>query len=316
MEVGDYSPPLPLFNRHLETIFPALFRRVNLPPLERERIVTSDDDFLDIDWLKTGCDRLVIVSHGLEGNSRRAYVLGMLRAFHRHGFDALSWNYRGCGEEMNRQLRFYHSGATDDLGHLVNYCISKGFRQIYLVGFSLGGNLTLKYLGEMGNDLPSEVKGAVTFSVPMNLDTSCDQISRRTNYLYSRRFLKSLKGKILMKAAKMTGLDTSHIRKISTLREFDDFYTAPLHGFADAKTYYRQCSSLYFLSTIAVPTLVVNARNDPFLGPDCFPLSANNHNVILEYPARGGHVGFAQFGQNGLYWSEARALNFIQSIRV
>lgn len=316
MEVGAYRPPLPLFNRHLETIFPALFRRVNIPPLERERIATSDDDFLDIDWLKCGSDRLIIVSHGLEGNSRRPYVLGMLLAFHRHGFDALSWNYRGCSEEMNRQLRFYHSGATDDLDWLVNHCTQKGYRNIYLVGFSLGGNLTLKHLGEKGKDIPPEVKGAVTFSVPMNLDTSCDQISRRSNYLYSRRFLRSLKGKILSKAAKMTGLDTRHIGKIRTLREFDDRYTAPLHGFADAETYYKRCSSLYFLNTIAVPTLVVNARNDPFLGADCFPESVNNPNVTLEYPSRGGHVGFALFGQNGLYWSEARALHFIQSLRV
>jgi predicted alpha/beta-fold hydrolase len=313
MEVGDYRPPLALFNRHLETIFPALFRRVSIAGLERERIITPDDDFIDIDWLKSSSDNVVIVSHGLEGNSRRAYVLGMLRAFHRKGFSALSWNYRGCGDEMNKQLRFYHSGATDDLEVIVNHCIAKKYRNIYLIGFSLGGNLTLKYLGEQGKNIPSPVKGAVTFSVPMNLDTSCAEISRPGNYLYARRFLRSLKNKIRTKAAKMSGLDIHGIEKVNTLRAFDDRYTAPLHGFADATTYYRRCSSLYFLDKIAVPTLVVNAQNDPFLAPDCFPQSQNPH-LILDYPARGGHVGFARFGQNGLYWSEARAVHFIESI--
>jgi uncharacterized protein len=314
MEVGDYRPPLSLFNRHLETIFPALFRRIKIPHLQRERITTPDDDFLDIDWLKSPSDAVVIVSHGLEGNSRRAYVLGMLRAFHSRGYNALSWNYRGCSDEVNRQLRFYHSGATDDLECLVNHCISTGYRKIFLLGFSLGGNLTLKYLGERGNDLPSQVKGAVTFSVPLNLDTSCDQISRPSNFLYSRRFLRSLKNKILLKARRMKGLDVNDIERIKTLRQFDDRYTAPLHGFADATTYYRRCSSLYFLEGITVPTLVVNARNDPFLAADCFPASVNNPNVTMEYPAHGGHVGFALFGQNGLYWSEARALQFIAAL--
>lgn len=314
MEVGAYRPPLPLFNRHLETIFPAIFRRVSMVGLERERINTPDDDFLDIDWLKSDSDSLVIVSHGLEGNSRRAYVMGMMRAFHGNGFNALSWNYRGCGDEMNRQLRFYHSGATDDLETLVNHCIKKGFKKIYVIGFSLGGNLTLKYLGEQGKTIPSEVRGGVTFSVPMNLDTSCNEISRPGNFLYSRRFLRSLKKKIRTKAAIMKGLDINGIDSISNLRQFDDRYTAPLHGFPDATTYYRRCSSLYFLDKIAVPTLVVNALNDPFLSEDCFPKS-KNPNLTLEYPERGGHVGFARFGQNGLYWSEARALQFVESIR-
>src|SRR5689334_17290608 len=129
MEIGDYHPPRSLFNRHLETIYPALFRRVALTGLKRERISTPDGDFLDIDWLTNTGKKLVIVSHGLEGNSRRAYVLGMLRAFHNNGFNGVSWNYRGCSEEMNKRLRFYHSGATDDLACLVAHCITQGFEE-------------------------------------------------------------------------------------------------------------------------------------------------------------------------------------------
>jgi predicted alpha/beta-fold hydrolase len=316
MEVGDYRAPIPLFNRHLETIYPSLFRRVKVPPLLRERIHTPDGDFLDIDWLLAESSNLVIVNHGLEGNSQRPYVLGMMKAFHSQGFNALSWNYRGCGDEMNLQLRFYHSGATDDLDTLVTHCISKGFKNIYLIGFSLGGNLTLKYLGEKSGNIAPQVKGGVAFSVPMNLDTSCTQISRRSNFLYARKFLTSLKKKIVTKATRMSGLDTAGIERISNLRDFDDKYTAPLHGFPNAGTYYQRCSSMYFIDSIRVPTLVVNAKNDPFLAADCYPSSTTSDQVTLEYPRRGGHVGFARFGQNGLYWSEARALKFIKSIRV
>jgi predicted alpha/beta-fold hydrolase len=314
MEVGDYRPPFPLFNRHLETIYPALFRKVKAPSPQRERISTSDDDFLDLDWMRQGSDKLVIVSHGLEGNSRRAYVMGMARAFYLKGFDALAWNYRGCGEEMNRRLRFYHSGASDDLHCVVTHAVSQGYRGIFLVGFSLGGNVTLKYLGETGQQIVPAVKGAATFSVPLNLDGSCTEITKRSNFLYALRFLRSLKKKVVNKSRIMKGIDVTGIGSIRTLRQFDDRYTAPLHGFVDAAEYYKRCSSLYFLNAISVPTLVVNARNDPFLSPDCYPVNLSNPKVTLEYPGHGGHVGFAQFRQNGLYWSEARALQFIESI--
>jgi predicted alpha/beta-fold hydrolase len=314
MALDDYHPPLPLFTRHLETVYPALFRRVRVGALQRERITTPDHDFLDLDWLLSSGKKLVIVSHGLEGNSRRGYVLGMMKAFHDQGFNAVSWNYRGCGDEMNHQLRFYHSGATDDLDCLVEHCVRKGFLEIFLIGFSLGGNLTLKYLGEKGDDIPPHVKGGVAFSVPLNLDSSCVAISRSSNFLYSRRFLRSLKKKILSKAKLMDGLNIEGIDRLNNLRDFDDRYTAPLHGFASANAYYKACSSLYFLDRIRVPTLVVNAQNDPFLGPDCFPSASESKHVSFEYPSHGGHVGFARFGQNGLYWSEARALEFINSI--
>jgi predicted alpha/beta-fold hydrolase len=238
----------------------------------------------------------------------------MAKAFHQRGYNAFTWNYRGCGEEMNLALRFYHSGASDDLECVVDHAIGQGFRQIYLIGFSLGGNLTLKYLGERGKNIPAAVKGAATFSVPLHLDTSSTELSRPSNYLYSRRFLKSLKKKVVDKSRVMAGIDISGIGNIRTLREFDDQYTAPIHGFESAAHYYKCCSALFYLETINVPTLIVNARNDPFLSSDCFPPQTNNPPLVLEYPDRGGHVGFAQFNQNGLYWSEARALRFVKEI--
>lgn len=306
-----YTPPWFLFNKHLETICPSLFRSVHTD-YERERIDTPDHDFLDLDWLKRGSKRLIILSHGLEGNSHRAYVKGMARAFAHRGFDALAWNYRGCGEEMNKTLRFYHSGATDDLHLVVNHALEKGYQQMVLLGFSLGGNLTLKYAGE--RTLYDEIKCVVAFSVPLDLYTSSVQISRPSNWIYSRRFLKSLKKKIRAKAKVMEGIDTRGLDLVSGLEEFDDRYTGPLHGFANAREYYARCSAINFLHAIQAPTLIVNAKNDPFLSPECYPANLGNALVNLETPDRGGHVGFTQINRNGLYWSEQRALEFARTL--
>ena len=316
MNPSFYKAPSLLFNAHLETIYPALFRKVTAPDYTQERIVTSDNDFLDLDWLKIDSSHLVIISHGLEGNTSRAYMRGMALACYKAGYDALTWNFRGCSEEMNRQLRFYHSGATDDLESVIRHALSKGnYQHISLVGFSLGGNLTLKYLGERGDSVHPSIKSAVTFSVPMNLHTGCLKISKRTNWLYSQRFLNSLKTKVKLKSEKMKGLDISGIDKINSLLEFDNRYTAPIHGFRDALHYYEECSSVNFVQKIKIPTLIVNAKNDPFLSQECYPIDLlkDHPKVKLEIPEQGGHVGFSLFDQNGVYWSELRALEFLQS---
>jgi predicted alpha/beta-fold hydrolase len=215
---------------------------------------------------------------------------------------------------MNRQRRFYHSGATDDLDTVIHHAIDqKKYNEIYLIGFSLGGNITLKYLGERQPD--PIIKKAVAISVPLNLRTSCETISLRSNWVYSNRFLKSLKKKVKTKAALRNDIDITNIDKLKTLREFDDAYTAPLHGYKDAIHYYTECSSIRFVKNITIPALIINAKNDPFLGDDCYPseMLKDHPYVIFESPERGGHVGFIQLGKNGLYWSEARAIAFINS---
>lgn len=308
----DYLPPFFLFNSHLETIFPALLRRVVITPYTRERISTPDDDFLDLDWLQGGADKVVIISHGLEGSSDRPYVKGMAKALHDNGFDVVAWNFRGCSGEMNRQRRFYHSGATEDLHTVVEHVASLGkYPFLFLVGFSLGGNLTLKYLGE--RQVKQSIQKALVFSVPLDLQSSCDKISHPSNRIYSNRFVRSLKKKIATKARMRSDLDASQLRQIRTLTEFDDCYTAPLHGFRNAREYYAHCSAIRFVEHIRTPTLIVNTRNDPFLSEECFPAALLEAHpfVRLEVPSRGGHVGFAQFNKNGLYWSEQRALEFL-----
>lgn len=312
----EYKAPLFLFNAHLETIFPSVVRRVGIQPYTRERIATPDDDFLDLDWLVTGSQKLLVISHGLEGSSDRAYVKGLARAASQKGYDVLAWNFRGCSGEINRQMRFYHSGATDDLHTVITHARSKNrYSRIFLSGFSLGGNLTLKYLGERKVD--QDIRGTVVFSVPLHLQSSCAKISRPSNWIYANRFLRSLKKKVIMKHALYPQIDIAPLATVKSIEAFDDQYTAPIHGFGSAAEYYEQNSAIRFIPGIETPALIINACNDPFLSEKCFPaeeLKAHK-SVRLEMPLRGGHVGFAQFSPGGLYWSEERAMRFLEGIK-
>ena len=309
---SSYKRPKWLFNGHLETIYPALLREVVFKSPRRERIQTHDGDFLDLDWYQEKNPRLAIISHGLEGNSSRPYMLGMARKLYSEGFDVLTWNYRGCSEELNQKAIFYHSGATYDLMTVVTHAQTI-YQEISLIGFSLGGNLTLKFLGEVQASL-SKIKKAVAISVPLDLSGSCEKISTGQNLMYSKRFLKTLKEKVARKSALFPDeLPLEKLQKVKTLRDFDDVITGPLHGFADAAEYYQVNSSLQFLDKIEVPTLILNAQNDPFLSPTCFPetLAKRLDGVYFEFPKHGGHVGFATSSHEKTYYSEARAVEFI-----
>jgi len=311
----SYRRPFFFFNKHVETIFPALSRHVDFTFQKKERVSTPDNDFLDTAFSTQHADQLVIISHGLEGDAARPYVKGMAKACFDEGFDVLAWNYRGCGSEMNHQLRFYHSGATDDLNTIIDHCIqSDRYASIHLIGFSLGGNITLKYVGE-DRVRSARIDKVIAFSVPLDLNTSCDQLMQFSNVVYHRRFLKSLKNKILEKSKRMAGLDASQVQYIKTLKAFDDQYTSVLHGFKNAEDYYKQCSALQFLQHIRNKTLIVNAANDPFLSKECYPVELlKDHDFVrLEIPLFGGHVGFTQFNQKKRYWSEQRAIEFLKS---
>ncbi|MBV6644122.1 MAG: alpha/beta fold hydrolase [Cyclobacteriaceae bacterium] len=312
-----YSPPWGLRNGHLSTIYPALFRRVNTTkPYIRKRIKTRDGDFLDLDLLTKNSSRVVIISHGLEGNSTRPYVLGVARACFAKGIDVIAWNCRGCSEEVNLKPRLYHSGATDDLWEVVQFA-SALYQEIHLVGFSLGGNLTLKFVGE--NDFPHSLKSAVAFSVPIDLHAGAKNISNPKNILYEKRFLKSLRNKIKAKHAQFPELPKFGLDKfarIKTLMDFDEHYTAPIHGFDSAIDYYQQNSAKFFLGQINIPTMVVNAINDPLLPPECLDHSLfdGNANLTFMTPRFGGHCGFPGIIDDiGSYWSEELVVSFILS---
>jgi predicted alpha/beta-fold hydrolase len=311
----SYQPPPFFRNPHLQTLFPTLFRRVPGISYTRERISTPDDDFLDLDWVRRGSNRLVVVSHGLEGDSQRAYVKGMVRAALKQGFDALAWNFRGCSGVPNRQPRLYHSGSDNDLEtvlrHVLEHC---DYRAIALVGFSMGGNVSLVYLGRRQHAIDPRIKCCVAFSVPGDLADCSRALARPENRIYMKRFLKMLHVKVRMGQERFPELIND--RDYHLLRDFYDFdnrYTAPLHGFKDAEDYWRQCSAARFIPGIRIPTLLVSALDDPFLGPGCYPRkeAAANPVFTFETPAHGGHVGFVSFNREKIYWSERRALAFI-----
>jgi len=284
---------------------------------QRERIATADGDFLDLDWLTQHSNQLVIICHGLEGNTTRPYIKGMARAFYKEGFDVLTWNYRGCSGEPNLLARFYNSGATEDLDEVIRHAgKKKSYSHIVLIGFSLGGNLILKFLGEKKFQSAANIHAAVTFSVPVDLHQSCIQISKPANYMYTWYFMKSLKQKVKEKASSRGNIDASHVEKINNLIDFDDAYTAPLHGYQNARHYYDACNALQYLEDIEVPTLLVNALNDPFLSESCYPIKKFiSHNYLqIETPTKGGHVGFTDINQKQLFWSEQRALHFVKAI--
>lgn len=306
-----YKKPGYLWNRHWETIIPGVMRKIkDLPVYRRVRIDTPDGDFLDLDVYTGSIDRLLILSHGLEGDSHRPYMEGMAKRFHGAGWHVIAWNYRGCSGEMNNTPGFYHSGATEDLDVVVQYALTLGISEIALGGFSLGGNLTLKYLGEAKRHASIDL--AFAFSVPIDLKGCCQEIDKPHNVIYRRRFLKSLKAKVRAKNKKISGaIDVEVLAKVKSIYTFDDVITAPLHGFDSADDYYAKCSAQHYIEKIEIPTLLVNACNDPFLSKSCFEetkFRSSNH-VYLEMPKFGGHVGFSAIG--GTYWSEDRAFEFI-----
>ena len=315
MELPPYRRPWYLCNAHFETIWPSLFRRVAQPAYRRERITTADDDFLDLDWLQAGHKRLAIISHGLEGDSRRHYVVGMAQALAGKGWDVLAWNFRGCGGEVNRQPRFTHNGATEDLhavvGHALKSCV---YRTISLVGFSMGGNLSLVYLGRDAQNVPEQVKAAVCISVPCDLAAASASLAEPRNAIYMRRFLRLMGRKIQLQARNYPDqFPCDDYHKLKTFSDFDGRYTAPLHGFNDAQDYWRQCSSNRYLKAIRRPAWIVNARNDSFLPPACYPESSQHGNscVTLIVPEHGGHCGFSSSGKVQSYWSEALAVKLL-----
>lgn len=282
--------------------------------LEKERLELVDGDFLDLEWKREEGERLVIFCHGLEADAGASYVQELAGVLSQRGWDILAWSYRGCSGEMNRLPRFYHSGATEDLAAVVAHAmVSHPAKKIDLVGFSLGGNLILKYLGEQAEQVSPRLGRAVTFSVPCDLACSAEALDTVFNReIYMRRFIKSLADKIRQKHAFFPKeMSLNALDDIRTFREFDNRYTAPIHGFVDAEDYWICSSSRTYLEKIRIPTLLVNAENDPFLGPGCYPRSeaAASSFFYLEVPREGGHVGFPSRGGNGP-WMAARALQF------
>lgn len=301
-------------NKHLETILPTLFRKVDVK-YTRERLELADGDFIDLDWVCHGNKKVLVLFHGLEGSSQSLYIKGFAKYFSNNHFDICAVNFRSCSGENNRLLTSYHMGKSDDVHLIINHILAhKKFDKIALGGFSLGGNVLLKFLGENANQISNKVKCAFAFSVPVDLASSSYVLSKNWNKPYMFNFLKSLNKKLIEKNNSFPNqLDLTGFEKIKNFTEWDTRFTAKVHGFKDAEDYYDQCNSLQFLPKITLPTLLVNALNDPFLTKSCFPIEiAKSHKYLhLETPKKGGHVGFSMNGIQGKYYSEIRALEFV-----
>ena len=322
---SSYAAPVWLPGGHAQTIFPSLFRSLPEVPFTRTAIPTPDGDRIVLDTLLAGERQtreqrgVVILSHGLEGNTHRKYMRGMCRACAAQGWDTVARNFRGCGGEPNLTPGLYHSGQTIDVHTTVLHCLTLGYERIALAGFSMGGNQVLKYLGEDPAGVPAQVVAAAVFSVPCDLPGAARVLDEPGNAVYMRYFLKSLREKVRQKHALYPELyPLEGLEAMRTFAEFDGQYTAPVHGFASARDYWERGACLPHLPRIAVPTLLVNAQNDPFLSEGCYPVDTarQSESLFLEMPAGGGHVGFTSrlsFSMSeALYWSETRAVEFLR----
>ena len=318
-----FKPAWWLRSAHGQTLWPALFRRLPPPPVRRERLRTRDGDFVELDWCGAGDGPLVILLHGLAGSSRSAYVTGLQRALLRRGLRNVAMNFRGCGGQPNDRARCYHSGDTEDVDYLCEE-IRRRHPAVPLaaVGFSLGGNVLLKWLGTQGRN--AGLSAAVAVSAPMLLNLCSDRMDIGFSRLYRNQLLRELKDYIQGKKThlKKTGncLEADKLERLGDLSairsfwEYDGQVVAALYGFKDAMDYYDQSSSRQYLKSIATPTLIIHSRDDPFMTPQVIPTAAElSPAVRLEITAGGGHVGFVSGAVPGFprYWLEQRIPAFL-----
>ena len=308
------GPPAYQFNGHLQTLIPGKFRKLPDALFTRERINTSDGDFLDLDWLKNGHDRLIILNHGLEGNSSRQYNLGAAHHFKDRNWDVLAWHCRSCSEEINQTFSLYYHGNYQDLEEVIRHVLAANvYKKILLVGFSMGGSILSKYLGIKGNQVPSEIIGGVSFSAPCDLAASIKAVEKKSNWIYNLYFRKMLNAKVLAKAKQFPNrLDWSKIDELKDWRSFDQTYSCHLNGYDDVDDFYEQGSCKNFFHRVSTPLLIVNALNDPIIPNTCINYEQiKRHKYIdVEYPKNGGHVGFTD-GNLRNSWMEKRVEEFL-----
>ena len=316
-------------NGHAMTILSSQWpRRISLQewPGEARYFRTEPDTqvLAHCHWQKDHQSRpTIIIVHGLEGSADRHYVTGTAEKALRAGFNVIRQNVRNCGDTEHLTPTLYHSGLTIDLKAILGELIERDrLEQIFIIGFSMGGNQTLKLAGEFGDDAPSQLRGVAAVSPAIDLGACSDAIARPQCKIYERRFLRSLKATMQRKAKLFPGsCDPERIDRVRSLREFDDVVTGPFWGFGDANGYYSNASSLPFLKRIRIPALMMTAKDDPFIPYEPFtdPTVAANPNLLLLAPDHGGHVGFMASKsetarRDDRYWAECRAVEFCQMV--
>ena len=314
---STYNPKYFFRSKHFNTMYRTLFHNFTIP-FKRKRLELNDKDFIDLDFSSVTSNKIAIVLHGLEGSSNSNYVKSLTQVLNDNKWDVVAVNFRGCSGESNRLLSSYHSGKTDDLSRVIEYLEEQyNYESFNIIGFSLGGNVTLKYLGQNEDTFSKKIMAAVTVSVPCDLKGSSESIAKFWNKVYMQRFLISLKKKshIKLKQFPDSFLKKENIDNVKNFYDFDNMYTAPAHGFKDAFDYWEKSSSKQFINNIKVPTLLITATDDPFLSESCIPVKEanNNKNFALEITKHGGHVGFnSNFSQSNGLWLENRIVQFLE----
>ncbi len=301
------------FNGDLQSILPT-YRSVLGVSYERERITTSDNDFLDLDWIDSKSRKLVLLTHGLEGGSNRPYMLGAAKIFAKNGFDVLAWNCRSCSGEMNRAFRLYNHGEIGDIESVLNYALTKkNYDEVVLIGYSMGGNVSLKFAAVSQH--PS-VKKVVAFSSPLDMRTSTAILDSPSRYIYKAYFKKGILPKVKIKAQQFPNLlNMAEVERAKTWEEQQHLFFVRINGYQSIDDFYEKGSALNFIPQLKIPALIVQAQNDPMLTPECSPIQlAENHKFIhLETPIVGGHCGFMIPNDREHTWSEYRALDFVKN---
>ena len=311
-----FSPTLPFKNGHFNTMYRPLFTK-DICSYTRKRITTWDADFIDLDFSFVGSKTLVLLIHGLEGSSKSRYIASTSNHLNKKGLDTVCFNLRSCSGEDNLLLSTYHSGKTEDVAFVIAHLLENyNYDNIVLVGFSLGGNLTLKYLGEYQEKLSPRIKGGIAISVPVDITSAEQEMDKIKNKLYVEIFFKTLKNKILEKAHKFPEypLNKDKLFKATKFKHLEKLYTVPVFGFESPEDYWKKASSKPYLLKIDRPTLLVNAKDDTFLSSACYPTKAalQSKNFYLEITDYGGHCGFIQsFKTQENTWLEKRISSFI-----
>jgi predicted alpha/beta-fold hydrolase len=317
-----FQPSFWLRNRHIQTLFASFFRKEKLEKVEHEEFWLEDGDFVEIVWNreKPKDERpIVILFHGLAGSIDSPYIIGMMNALESKGFALVLMHFRGCGTKENLKPRAYHSGETGDAKAFIEH-LHKNYpnNPLHAIGYSLGGNMLLKLLAEWRSDSP--LSSAVSVSAPLQLDICANTIEKGFARVYQNYLLTPLKNTLLEKYKKFDmqkhiGIDEEEVKQLKTIREFDDAYIAPVFGFNSAQEYYEQSSARQYLKDIQTKTLILHAKDDPFMTEEIIPSRDElSKFVTLEVSRYGGHVGFV-FGsfRKPVYWLDGRIVGFIES---
>ncbi|SDS05990.1 hypothetical protein SAMN05216503_1849 [Polaribacter sp. KT25b] len=314
---SDFLPTIPFRNGYFNTTFRPLFMK-DKATYTRKRVSTWDHDFFDLDFTFVGSKTIVVLIHGLEGSSNSKYMASNVNHLKNKGIDTVCFNLRGCSGEDNLLLSTYHSGKTEDVDFVVNYLLENyKYKNIIIAGFSLGGNLTLKYIGEKGENISPIIKGAIAVSVPIDIGSAEIEMDKFKNKLYMEMFFKTMKNKILEKSYKFPEykLDQDKLSKATKFKHLEHLYTVPVFGFKNPEDYWEKASSKQYLSNIKKPTLLINAKDDSFLSRDCYPYeeAENSNFFFFEETKYGGHCGFmTSFKPNENKWLEFRIERFIK----